>query len=242
MPDTPNVEEHPIQRCGAKARSTGHPCKSFAVRGGKRCRMHGGTSLKGIASGTYKTGEFSKVMPPSLAERFAKMSRDPELLSLGRLVAVLQSRMVEVLGEIGKRGAIWEDVFKWQDAMELAQRKGDVPAQRVALNEMISALKAGRAELQRWEEVGDLIEKVRRLIDSIKKHQVQSQQIVTLMQMQMLFSGLAKLVRKAFVGLMAQLRDDREKEAVQRALREVSDGFVRLAHLSNTPMLSANLQ
>lgn len=30
-------------RCGAKTRS-GHPCLSPAVRGRKRCRMHGGTN------------------------------------------------------------------------------------------------------------------------------------------------------------------------------------------------------
>lgn len=30
-------------RCGAKTRA-GHPCKSPAIRGKKRCRMHGGRS------------------------------------------------------------------------------------------------------------------------------------------------------------------------------------------------------
>ena len=46
-------------RCGAKTRS-GAPGKSPAVRGRKRCRMHGGQSRKWIAHPNYKHGQFSK--------------------------------------------------------------------------------------------------------------------------------------------------------------------------------------
>lgn len=31
-------------RCGAKAKSTGQPCLGMAMRGKKRCRLHGGRS------------------------------------------------------------------------------------------------------------------------------------------------------------------------------------------------------
>ena len=32
--------------CGAHSRRTGNPCKSYAVKGSRRCRMHGGTKLR----------------------------------------------------------------------------------------------------------------------------------------------------------------------------------------------------
>lgn len=35
---------HISRRCGAKARSTGEPCKNFALIGGTRCKFHGGAS------------------------------------------------------------------------------------------------------------------------------------------------------------------------------------------------------
>ncbi len=38
------------QRCGAKARSTGNPCKRAPVPGGKRCRLHGGASPQAKAA------------------------------------------------------------------------------------------------------------------------------------------------------------------------------------------------
>lgn len=49
-------------RCGAKTRQ-GHPCKGAAVRGKKRCRMHGGATGSGAPTGTkngrYQFGRFT---------------------------------------------------------------------------------------------------------------------------------------------------------------------------------------
>jgi len=45
----PNLTGNPANapRCGAYARTTGNPCKSPAVRGKQRCRMHGGAKGSG---------------------------------------------------------------------------------------------------------------------------------------------------------------------------------------------------
>jgi hypothetical protein len=49
-------------RCGAKTRRA-IPCRSPAVKGRKRCRMHGGTTTsgapKGEANGNYQHGGFT---------------------------------------------------------------------------------------------------------------------------------------------------------------------------------------
>ena len=46
--------------CNAMARGYGEQCKNPAVRGMTKCRNHGGKSLRGIASATYKHGRYSK--------------------------------------------------------------------------------------------------------------------------------------------------------------------------------------
>jgi hypothetical protein len=49
-------------RCGAKTRS-GRPCRSPAVRGKRRCRMHGGAAGTGAPRGNrnaFKTGLHTK--------------------------------------------------------------------------------------------------------------------------------------------------------------------------------------
>jgi len=50
--------------CGAKTRSGG-TCKTPAMENG-RCRMHGGKSLKGAESATYRHGFYSKYASESL--------------------------------------------------------------------------------------------------------------------------------------------------------------------------------
>lgn len=44
------LKNHP--RCGAKARTTGHPCKAWSMKNG-RCRMHGGKAGRKPAHGRY---------------------------------------------------------------------------------------------------------------------------------------------------------------------------------------------
>ena len=50
---------HASPRCGARTRG-GSPCRSPAVRGRRRCRMHGGAKGSGAPSGgrngRYRTG------------------------------------------------------------------------------------------------------------------------------------------------------------------------------------------
>ena len=49
-------------RCGAKTRS-GRPCRSSAVTGRRRCRMHGGAKgsggPKGAGNGNYRHGRYT---------------------------------------------------------------------------------------------------------------------------------------------------------------------------------------
>jgi hypothetical protein len=58
-------------QCGAKTRGGG-TCKSPAMENG-RCRMHGGKSKKGIESGTYKHGLYSKYAGESLKDVLSEL-------------------------------------------------------------------------------------------------------------------------------------------------------------------------
>jgi hypothetical protein len=55
-------------RCGAKTRS-GTPCQRPALRGRKRCRLHGGLSTgapRGAKNGNFRTGDWTA---EAIAER-----------------------------------------------------------------------------------------------------------------------------------------------------------------------------
>lgn len=47
------------RRCNAKTRA-GTPCRNWGIRPSRRCRMHGGTSYRGIASPCFRHGGRSR--------------------------------------------------------------------------------------------------------------------------------------------------------------------------------------
>lgn len=55
-------------RCGAKTRS-GHTCRSPAVQGKKRCRMHGGAKGSGAPLGNQNALKHGMYTREALAER-----------------------------------------------------------------------------------------------------------------------------------------------------------------------------
>lgn len=61
--------------CNAKTRS-GAPCRQSAMANG-RCKMHGGLSLSGVDSPTFKHGRYSKVMPKRIADSLSASDADP---------------------------------------------------------------------------------------------------------------------------------------------------------------------
>ena len=82
----PQTEPAPLgaaPRCGAKTRS-GHPCRSPAVNGKARCRMHGGAKGSGgptgQRNGNYRTGRYTK-------ENIATMQSLRRLLREGKNLA-----------------------------------------------------------------------------------------------------------------------------------------------------------
>lgn len=53
----------PDQLCGAKARSTGEPCRQIPAKGRKRCKFHGGATPKGDGPVGWHTPAFPAGLP-----------------------------------------------------------------------------------------------------------------------------------------------------------------------------------
>ena len=73
---------HKPQRCTAQRRMGRGPCKSWAIRGKDKCRIHGGKT-------PFKTdgrnSKYLKTIPPLKAQR-EKIDADPRLASSGELL------------------------------------------------------------------------------------------------------------------------------------------------------------
>jgi len=99
-------------QCTARSKRSGQQCQKGATPGRIVCHMHGGKTPAGAASPQFKTGRYSKQLPVRLAARYQEAQADAELISLHDDVALLDTRLSELLEHLDTDpGAIWADVL-----------------------------------------------------------------------------------------------------------------------------------
>ena len=184
-------------RCGSPLRKKpGRFCQRWPLVGRERCGLHGGLTPRGPESANYKHGLRSDYMPSALAIKYTQALSDPTLLNLDKDVALIESRLMQLLAELESPGAGWPSIIKGASQIEAARGSGDVNALKEALDGLLSAIKSGESEQNRWIEIGALIEARRRIIDTIGKQQIRAQEALTLDRASVLFSALARAVTR----------------------------------------------
>ncbi len=170
-----------MKRCGAKTRHEGTPCKRSPVRGRTRCRLHGGKTLVGTASPTYRNGRYSTYLPERLRERYEQAEGDAELLSLKSEVALTNARLIDLLARVdtGESGQRWAHLKKAYEEFTRHRLARDVPKMNVALAKMERNIAQATDDHAAWAEIGELVEQRRRLTESEHKRMVALQQMLS---------------------------------------------------------------
>ena len=163
-----------------------------------RCRMHGGKSLAGVASPSFITGRYSKVLPLRMAARYEEARHDPALLELREEVSVVDGRIVDLIARVdtGESGALWAQLQQAKREVASAKARGDAAGQAQAINELLRLVDRGHADYQAWREVGTAIEQRRRLVESERKRLVEMQQMVTTERLMLLLGGVVKVIQE----------------------------------------------
>jgi hypothetical protein len=122
-------------RCGAKTRS-GAPCRSPAVTGKRRCRMHGGAKgsggPKGLGNGNYKHGRYTA---EAIASRrwLRQFIRDLRALVSPKLRSTSNAACIQVF-------AISNNIWRClSDLVSAAPRKQSCAKSRYALGDAAMA-------------------------------------------------------------------------------------------------------
>jgi hypothetical protein len=150
---------HERRVCGALNRS-GRPCQRAPAANG-RCNLHGGKSLAGIASPTFKHGRRSvylKLLPREIGSRYKACLDDPELVSLKEELALQKARIAELCGQLNTGPAPpWAEVNQAFAAFRAAQAAKDVDAMKASLAKVEQVIAAGMNTAARqaevWEEL-----------------------------------------------------------------------------------------
>jgi hypothetical protein len=191
--------------CGAKKKD-GTPCRMSAMRNG-RCRLHGGLSPAGIASGTYKDGRYSKVLPTRLAARYAEAEHDPQLLELRSEISLTDARLADLLARVdsGESGALWQALMTARGDLLAARKANNANDQVDALNTIIELISKGHADYRAWSEIATVLEQRRRLVESERKRLTEAQQTLTIEKAMLLIGAIGGII-KAHVTDVTTLR------------------------------------
>lgn len=175
---------------------TGRLCQSRVTAPGKRCKMHGGMSLGGPASPRWKDGRYSRVLPSNLAERYEESRRDQELLALRDEIALLDSRLADLLGGLSSGGArkLWDSLQTAYDDLRNAMGRRDIDGAGVAIRELGIVIETGAKESDVWGEVYTVLEQRRRLTESEAKRLIQMQQVITTEQAMVMLARVQQAV------------------------------------------------
>ena len=192
-----------MARCAHKSKCSGAQCKNEAGPGRQDCHIHGGKTPRGLASPYIKTGRYSRDLPTRMASRYQEAQQDPELLALRDEIALLDSRLADVLSRVdtGESGALWAELQKSWDAYTKAQYSAKPIAEktadmRAALDTHEALLKRGRADYQAWAEIGSLLDRRARFVESERRRYVEMQQLVGLEQVMLFLGAVSDAIRR----------------------------------------------
>lgn len=157
--------------CGAKAKSTGRPCKRWAKIGRDRCKYHGGGSLRGPAAPAYKHGFYSQALPGDVAKLARQAAADPELRGMKTGIALVDVRIRALCGSLESGTGPWDLAIGAFDRLTAAG--DDLNAARSALDDLRKAITTGRTQERSWGELRELLqERDRLLTGETNRHKV----------------------------------------------------------------------
>jgi uncharacterized membrane protein len=159
--------------------------------------MHGSKSLKALAHPQLRHGRYSKYLPPRLLGRYFESLDDEKMLHLHEEIALLDTRLADLLRRVesGESGQAWGRIAEaWEEAA-VALVVMDVQGLKQAWGRFGLIIEAGNTDYAGWEEVKDLVERRRKLVESERKRDIEQKQSVRLDQAMVLVQALLSSVK-----------------------------------------------
>jgi hypothetical protein len=136
-------------------------------------------------------------MPTGLRQRFEEALNDPDLLSLDSDIALLATRVGELVDRVaaGEAGQDWEKLSVAWGAYRHAQRKGETSEAEALLERIGKLIAQGLDHLESWKQISSFAEARRKLAASEQKMRIERRQIVKIEEVIALQQALATAVK-----------------------------------------------
>jgi hypothetical protein len=181
--------------CGAKNRS-GKPCGVTFLMENGRCKGHGGKSPKGTASPQFRHGRYSKYLSPLLMERYDAGLQDDQLLELSDEIVLVRTRITQLLQrtDAGISAQFISNLRKQWVRLKGAIRASNAETMGEAIEELDSLIHAAHTDYAAWGDIDRQMGRLQHLIDGKRKHEVDTQQMITLRQAEAFFMSLQLII------------------------------------------------
>jgi len=185
VPDPDFPKDHPFYgraRCQAWQPNKGRQCLGLAVvsKGLDKCRRCGGSSLRGIEHPNFKTGKYSKVVPKGLGEFYNLIKVDPDIISMGERIKLLEARIFQIMNKMDEGGSF--EVFKQLKSEMTGLKTTNNRIRRLAqddpkrtelqskagehLTQIDNLISRGLGDWAMWKEVQSVLELIRKMSDT----------------------------------------------------------------------------
>jgi hypothetical protein len=143
-------------------------------------------------------GRYSKNMPKNLLKDYEDGIADPNLVALRDDIALYDARINELLAQIdsGENPDIWLDLRREWGYFMSAVREGDGDKQQKLLPNINRLIIRGASKASSWKELGMILEKRRKMVESEQKRLVSTSQMIAVEQVMQLMAATIDALRK----------------------------------------------
>jgi hypothetical protein len=159
--------------------------------------MHGGSTPSGIASPHFKTGRYSKDLPPLIAGRYEEaLANRGEMLKLYDEIALIDTRIADLCQrfESGERDSLWEDIQETLADLDAAKQAGE--GIEPFLDQLQAIVRKGRETIQTWRDLEAAIHAKAKLVSIEGKRQKDMGETMTKDEANTIFRHLTTVIKR----------------------------------------------
>lgn len=213
-------------KCNARNSDLTKYCKKTAGWGTDhvgtgRCKLHGGSSLKGFRHPNFLTGKYSKVLPDNLLGHFEDIMADGKLLELKEDIALVTTLVRSSLQDLQENyqssAAYFKQMTKVIDELEqtLANGEHEVPYPiMAALQSFIEIFRLAQNEQAKRQEILTMLEQKRKLAESEQKRLVSLHNLFSADQIVSMMASVLSIIR-------AEVHDISTQEKIAEGIRKL---------------------
>lgn len=191
-----------------------------------RCRIHGGKSLAGSASATFKTGRHSKYLPARLVNVYHDSLNDTNLTGVKDDIALMDSLIMENLQslDLGSNAQFWELALEQIQFARQGYKSENYGMLERSLDELEALGDQRRLHFAAERELREKIEQRRKLVETENKISLQGERAITAVELMVFMGAVVEMINR-------KIPDAKQRNDILSSIDQLMAGDKR-AHAS----------